>query len=248
MDELPQLPEGWSWLRFGDLCSLVRNGISKRPEGDSGEKIFRISAVRPMEFDLDDVRYIADDSGEFSDYHLQQGDLVFTRYNGSRAYVGVCAEYKSNGSHLYPDKLIRTQLGSSQTLPGYVEKAVNCGESRRFIETKIRTTAGQSGISGSDIRNIPVPLCSLAEQRIIHGRLSEEHSRVSRLLADIEQNLVGVKALRQSILAKAFSGQLVTQSPNAEPASVLLDRIRAEREQAAKSDPTKKTKKRKTSA
>ncbi len=247
-DELPTLPEGWFWLQFGDLCSLIRNGISKKPEGDCGEKIFRISAVRPMEFDLDDVRFIADDSGEFANYYLQHGDLVFTRYNGSRPYVGVCAEYKSDGSHLYPDKLIRTQLGTSQTLPGYIEKAINCGASRHFIETRIRTTAGQSGISGSDIKSMPIPLCNSAEQIIIKDRIDEELSRVSLLWADIEENLDLVEALRQSILKKAFSGQLVTQAPHDEPASVLLDRIKAERDKNVKSKTQKKKNKRKTAA
>ena len=248
--DLPALPKGWVWFKFGDLCSLIRNGISKKPKGRSGKMIFRISAVRAMEFNLDDVRFIADESGEFENYYLQRGDLVFTRYNGSRTYVGVCAEYKSDGSHLYPDKLIRTQLGTSQTLPGYIEKAVNCGASRHFIETRIRTTAGQYGISGSDIKEMPVPLCNLAEQVEIQDRVDEKLSGVSRLLADIEQNLDRAKSLGQSILKKTFSGQLVAQDPSDEPASVLLDRIKAEKEQTCKSgkSPKKTRKKRKTAA
>ena len=56
------------------------------------------------------------------------------------------------------------------------------------------------------------------------------------------------EALRQSILKKAFAGQLVAQDPRDEPASVLLDRIRAEREQAAKNNHVTKTKKKKTIA
>ena len=248
-DELPILPGGWAWLRFGDLCSLVRNGISKKPEGDSGEKIFRISAVRPMEFDLNDVRFIADDSDQFSNYYLQTGDLVFTRYNGSRAYVGVCAEYKSDGSHLYPDKLIRTQLCTSQTLPGYIEKAVNCGVSRDFIESKIRTTAGQSGISGSDIKSMPIPLCNPTEQRIIQDKMDKVLARVSQLIANIEQNLDRVGFLRQSILKKAFAGQLVTQDPDDEPAFLLLDRIKTEKEREFKGhENSKKIKGKRTAA
>ena len=248
-DDLPVLPYGWTWVRYGDLCSLIRNGISRKPEGVSGKRIFRISAVRPMEFDLEDVRFIADHTGDFADYYLERGDLVFTRYNGSRAYVGVCAEYKSDGPHLYPDKLIRTQLATSQTLPGYLEKAINCGASRHFIETRIRTTAGQSGISGSDIKNIPVPLCSLAEQQIIQDLLDAELARTSRTLADIENNLNRVKVLRQSILKKAFAGHLVAQDPSDEPASVLLEKIRTERAEAGKSGPTaRKNRKAKTAA
>jgi type I restriction enzyme, S subunit len=230
--DLPELPEGWIWLRFGELCSVIRNGIAQKPEGNTGEKIFRISAVRPMEFDLNDVRHIANTSGEFDDYYLRTGDLVFTRYNGSRTYVGVCAEYKGDGSHLYPDKLIRTQLATSVTLSGYIEKAVNCGASRHFIERRIRTTAGQSGISGSDIRGIPIPLCSPREQAIIRDRIDSELSKVSKLLSEIDDQIIKAEALRYSILKRAFSGRLVPQDPNDEPASVLLERIKAERARA----------------
>jgi type I restriction enzyme S subunit len=105
--DLPELPYGWLWVRYGDLCALVRNGISGKPEGTRGTKIFRISAVRPMEFDLADCRYLKNPDGQYDSYYLASGDLVFTRYNGSRGYVGVCAEYRGNGEHLFPDKLIQ---------------------------------------------------------------------------------------------------------------------------------------------
>jgi type I restriction enzyme S subunit len=228
---------------------MIRNGIEQKPEGHTGEKIFRISAVRPMEFDLSDVRHIVNAGGEFDNYHLQSGDLVFTRYNGSRAYVGVCAEYKGDGSHLYPDKLIRTQLATAMTLSGYIEKAVNCGAARDFIETKIRTTAGQSGVSGSDIKGIPVPICSPTEQAVIRDRVDQELSKISKLLSEIDNQLIKSEALRQSILKKAFSGQLVPQNGTDEPASVLLERIKTEKEKPAANDASRKaTRKKRTTA
>lgn len=226
-NSLPELPEGWLWLRYGDLCSRVRNGVSEKPDGDGGAKIFRISAVRPMEFVLDDLRYIDNSDGRYDEYFLQPGDLVFTRYNGSRAYVGVCAGYRSDGTHLFPDKLIQTRLSVSSILPSYVEKAVNCGRSRAFVEQRIRTTAGQSGISGADIKSIPVPICSQAEQAKLIELLSQNMSRSNQLLVEIEVVLTRGEALRQSILKKAFSGNLVSQDLKDEPASILLERIRS---------------------
>ncbi len=90
---------------------MIRNGISAKPIGDSGTKIFRISAVRAMSFDLNDIRYINNEDGQYGDFFLKKGDLVFTRYNGTREYVGVCAEYKGDETHFYPDNLILTRLG-----------------------------------------------------------------------------------------------------------------------------------------
>lgn len=230
LQRLPCLPDGWVWLRYGDLCSVVRNGVSQKPEGNEGTKIFRISAVRAMEFITDDVRYIDNSRGQYDEYFLHKGDLVFTRYNGSRSFVGVCAEYKADGTHLFPDKLIQTRIAIPLIISGYLEKAVNCGASREFIERLIRTTAGQSGVSGADIKAMPVPVCSKTEQIIINDYLNEELSRISEMVDELETNLQKSEALRQSILKKAFSGKLVAQDPDDEPVSVLLERIRAEKE------------------
>lgn len=227
--ELPELPLGWGWVKYGDLCSKVRNGISEKPVGESGTKIFRISAVRPMFFDMDDYRFIDNSSGRFDDNFLARGDLVFTRYNGSRYYVGVCARYNSDERRLFPDKLIQTRTDCSQVDTSYLEKALNCGKARRFIESKIRTTAGQSGVSGADIKNIPVPLCSVEEQAEILNIIDEKLSEVDQLDQTIATALQQSSSLRQSILKKAFSGRLVPQDPHDEPASVLLERIRAEK-------------------
>lgn len=227
--ELPELPEGWGWVKYGDLCLIVRNGISAKPEGDSGTSIFRISAVRPLFFDMKDIRFINNSNGEFDAYYLERGDLVFTRYNGSRHYVGVCAEYRSDKKYLFPDKLVQTRVFSENVSTSYLEKALNSGASRRFIDSKIRTTAGQSGISGDDIRNIPVPLCSTDEQMQIVEELESKLSEADQLDQTITTSLQQAEALRQSILKKAFSGQLVPQDPNDEPASELLARIKAER-------------------
>ena len=112
----------------------------------------------------------------------------------------------------------------------------------------MRTPAGQSGVSGSDIKAIPIPLCPEAEQREVSQILESKLSIIDQLETDIEESLQETEALRQSILEKAFTGQLVPQDPGDEPASVLLDRIRVEREKAVKNDHAKKTKRRKTTA
>ena len=238
--ELPELPVGWGWMKYGDLCSLVRNGISAKPEGDSGTPIFRISAVRPMCFDMADIRYIDNSSGEFDAYRLERGDLVFTRYNGSRQYVGVCAEYRSDEKRLFPDKLVQTRVSSRLLLTSFLEKALNSGASRAFVESKIRTTAGQSGVSGEDIKNIPVPVCCLVEQLEIVQELESKLSEADQLDQTLTTALQQADVLRQSILKKALSGQLVPQDPTDEPAASLLARIKAEQSAAPKAKKARK--------
>lgn len=229
VEGLQELPEGWFYLSFDAIAQSVRNGISVKPDEIGPLKILRISAVRPMAFDLNDFRHITDPDGRMEDYRLERGDLVFTRYNGSRDYVGVSAMYRGDGTHVYPDKLIRCRIDSNIINPAYLEAATNCGESRSHVEGRIRTTAGQSGVSGSDIKTIPVPICSPTEQAEIVRILDARLDAVDALNKEIDTNLFRAEALRQSILKKAFSGQLVPQDPDDEPAATLLQRIRAEK-------------------
>lgn len=202
----------WCFVNYEGVCELIRNGISAQPVGDSGAKIFRISAVRAMSFNLNDIRYINNEDGQYNNFFLKKGDLVFTRYNGTREYVGVCAEYKGDESHLYPDKLILTRLGVQSILPSFLEKAFATGISRSFIEERIRTTAGQSGISGGDIKSAPIPICTLAEQQEIVNQLEEKLSIIEKNEKEIEDALIKAELLRQSILKKALSGQLIIKN------------------------------------
>lgn len=223
------LPPGWLVLSYGDLCSVVRNGISQKPSGETGQKIARISAVRPMAFDYEDYRFIDCDAHTATDYTLVHGDLIFTRYNGARRFVGVCAQFRGQEPRLYPDKLIRTRPDLPMLDPRYLEIALNCGLSRAWLETKIRTTAGQSGVSGGDIKAMPVPLCSLPEQQEIVRLLDEQFEVIERNEREIDAALKRSEALRQAILHRAFTGRLVPQDPADPPATALLARLRAER-------------------
>ena len=79
-----------------------------------------------------------------------------------------------------------------------------------------------------------LPLPPLAEQHRIVAEVERRLSVIQKTEATVEASLARAKRLRQSILKQAFSGNLVPQDPDDEPASVLLERIRAEREASAK--------------
>ena len=111
----------------------------------------------------------------------------------------------------------------------------------RFIELFLRSPLGkelalasvkavaQPSISMGTIRQIPAIIPSTAEQEKIVQRLDEILSEIDKSELDIRDQILKSEALRQSILKKAFSGQLVAQDPNDEPAAVLLERIKAEK-------------------
>ena len=241
---LPELPEGWVWVNFEQLTSVIRNGYSKRPQGDTGTPILRISAVRPMEVNLEAIRWV-DSKGNLADFQIHPGDLLFIRYNGNPAFVGVCGVVP-NGIRdtLHPDKLIRAALVESDTMPAFVQIVANVGTSREFLNQRVKTTAGQSGISGTDLKAMPIPLPPLAEQRRIVAEVERRLSVVQQAEATVEASLARAERLRQSILKQAFSGRLVPQDPDDEPASALLERMRAEREAEAEASRAAKGKSR----
>ena len=80
------------------------------------------------------------------------------------------------------------------------------------------------------VRNLPASLPPLAEQHRIVAEVERRLSVIQQAAAAVEVSLHRAERLRQSIFKRAFSGELVAQDPDDEPASVLLERIRAQRE------------------
>jgi type I restriction enzyme S subunit len=231
MERLPELPEGWCWATVEQLIYYLRNGLPQKPESSPpGHRILRINAVRPMSVDLDEVRYLQLPEQEVKGYFLDNGDILFTRYNGSLELLGVAGMVRGSSlPTLHPDKLIRIKTVLAEPLSSYVELASNVGISRAQLESKARTTAGQTGISGSDIKQVPIPLPPLLEQGQIVAEVERHLSLISQLEITVEASLKRAERLRQNILREAFAGRLVPQDPDDESASVLLERIRGER-------------------
>lgn len=228
--DLPVLPEGWCWATGDQLISYLRNGWSFKPHPNPpGHRLLRINAVRPMSVDLDEVRFVNRPITEVQGYFVEVGDLLFTRYNGSVDLLGVCGMVRRlSEPTLHPDKLIRVRTVLSHPLNAYIEMAANVGVSRQHMAARARTTAGQTGISGSDIREMPVPLCPLDEQVYMLSEVERRLSVVQAVGAEVEHGLKRATRLRQAILKRVFDGRLVQQDPSDESAAKLLERIKAE--------------------
>lgn len=122
----------------------------------------------------------------------------------------------------------------------------------RAMMSQSKATAGQFNLTLEICRNFPIPVCSKLEQAEIVKSLSENLSNAQYLQETIDQQLEQLMLLKQTVLQTAFSGELVPQDPNDEPASVLLERIKAEKEEelakAKANKAPKKPTKRKTKA
>ena len=229
--DLPALPEGWVWSSVDQLSDMIRNGLSQKPNTEHlGYPILRINAVRPMSVRLDEVRHLALSEKEASSYLLDEGDLLATRYNGSVDLLGVFGVVRGLVEPtVHPDKLIRIKPVLGAPLADWIEMCASTGASRKHIVARVKTTAGQTGISGEDIKKMPIPLPPISEQLTASAMSSTTMASIADHEIAVDRALKQSAAQRKNILKAAFAGQLVPQDPNDEAASALLERIRAER-------------------
>lgn len=99
----------------------------------------------------------------------------------------------------------RAVVSDSLVSPEYLAIAASAGESRKHLDELIKTTAGQQGISGSEIKRMPVPLPPFDEQQRIVTEVSRQLSAVRRTEAEIETTLGRADSFRRASLATAFS-------------------------------------------
>jgi type I restriction enzyme S subunit len=138
------------------------------------------------------------------------GDLLACRFNGNLHYVGKFALYRgdSNRTHLYPDKLIRFRVDTHKVLPEFVCIAMNASKQREAIGAFCATTAGNIGISASNLNSISLPVPTIDEQRRTIAHLHELQSKLDSLKRLQLQTAAELNALLPSILDKAFKGGL----------------------------------------
>ena len=233
---LPQLPEGWVWATVEQLSSRIQYGTSNKADTDaSGVPVLRMGNIQNGALDFTDLKYLPPKNGEVEKILLNPGDLIFNRTN-SPELVGKSAVYKGGyPTACFASYLIRVSFPEG-CLPDYVCFLINSQHGRAYIAQVRSQQVGQANVNGTKLAAMPVPLPPLAEQRRIVAEVERRLSVVQQAEATVEASLARAERLRQSILKQAFSGRLVPQDPGDEPASALLERIRAEREAEGRKD------------
>ncbi|MEO8615782.1 MAG: restriction endonuclease subunit S [Luteolibacter sp.] len=185
--------------------------------------------------DLNPEVYVPCDKNEVIRYQLEKGDILFNTRNSVELVgkIGIVSIQPTQPT-VFNNNLMRIRVVGS-VLPEFLNYQMCSPEFRARMEKVKKATTSVAAVYGKDLKPLPIVLPSVLEQQEIVRILEEKLSEVVHLQQDIESQLILSEALRQSILKKAFSGQLVAQDPADEPASVLLARIRAERENVAKS-------------
>lgn len=101
---------------------------------------------------------------------------------------------------------------------------------RKTAQCYMTGAVGQRRVPAEYLKQIKINLPTLEEQQKIVEEIEKRFAVADNVLEVVEENLKNAEQLKQSILKKAFEGKLVPQDPNDEPASVILERIKSERE------------------
>ena len=131
----------------------------------------------------------------------------------------------------YPDRIFCAKVNKTST-PEFVAIAFSSNEVREPLIEVAKSSAGHQRISIQDLLVQVLKLPPLPEQAEIVRRVESLFAIADRLEARAQAALARYSRLTPALLAKAFRGELVPQDPTDEPASVLLERIRAQREVA----------------
>lgn len=230
--ELPELPEGWTWCKLGNFISSIDAGKSfkcdeREPRTDE-IGVAKVSAVTWGEYDESESKTCTDSSKENNAYLIRSGDFLLSRAN-TIDLVGACViARKVTKKIMLSDKTLRIVLEgfSQEYFLQYLRSRIGRNQ---IMKLSTGNQESMRNIGQDRIRSIAVSICSEEEADAVIEALASRLSEADQLDQTITTSLQQAETLRQSILKKAFSGQLVPQDPNDEPASELLARIKTER-------------------
>ncbi|HEB57403.1 MAG TPA: restriction endonuclease [Gammaproteobacteria bacterium] len=254
-DKICNIPKNWSWVRPENIVSPTPYSIGIGPFGsnlkvsdyrDEGVPLIFVRNITRNDFSLN-LKYIDQKKSEELKAHVVEPlDIVITKMGDP---PGDCQIYppESQKAILTADCL-KFRIWSDFVERDFYKYCIWSSHVKKQLGLITKGVA-QKKISVDRFKTIAIPLPPQEEQKQIIKEIESKFSIIIQLEADLEINLKKSEVLRQSILKKAFSGQLVEQDPNDEPASILLERIKAEKEKQIKfAHKKKRTKKRKTAA
>lgn len=228
------LPEGWCWARTDQLFGFVTSGSRgwAKYYSEAGSTFLRVGNLDhdSISLDLGDVQRVAPPAGtEGTRTRVETGDILIS----ITADVGMVALVPASVEDAYINQHVAlarpVPLLDLSYLAWYL--ASRDGGQRQF--RSLQRGATKVGLGLDDIRSVDVPLPPIAEQQRIVAEVERRLSATDEVSAALRRNRRRASRLRQSVLRCAFEGKLAEQRPDDEPASALLERIKAERDAGA---------------
>ena len=240
-DEIPfEIPESWEWVRVEDVIYPPKYGTSNKSLPNGSVPVLRMGNIQDGEIVFDKLVF-SNDISDNEKYNLTNGDLLFNRTN-SAELVGKTGIYRGQRPAIYAGYLIL--LRPIGIHPDYLNYVLGSSYARSYCKEVKTIGVQQCNINAEKISSFIIPLPPLAEQKRIVAKIEEllpkveEYGKAQDALNKLNAELP--ERLKKSILQEAIEGRLVPQDPNDETASVLLDKIQAEKKRLVKEGKLKK--------
>ena len=233
-DDLPfEIPDNWVWCRFTKLIKII-SGVSydKKDVTTNGVRILRGGNINDLKISLftDDIflpeKYYDDEK------QVQENDIIIVASTGSKSVIGKAGYILAPMNNTQIGAFLRIVRCLDKIIAPYT-KIIFATEYYREHIRQLSQGTNINNVKAEYINNLLIPLPPLAEQ----ARIVTEIEKFEPLIAEydkLEQQATKLDdeiydKLKKSILQYAIQGKLVPQDPNDEPASILLERIRAEK-------------------
>ena len=247
-DEIPfELPEGWGWCRLQTICEKeIKRGKAPKYVEKSGTLVFAQKCnTKKGKINITLAQYLDE-----STLHKYSPDL-FTRYNdiiinstgtGTLGRIGIFEESDDLIKlPIVPDSHITTVRAFSINVAKYVYLFLKANQP--YFENSGEGSTNQKELRPEVIKTFLIAIPPYKEQEKIVEKFEAVCTIIDLLDAYTEDYNQAIKSIKSKILDLAIRGKLVPQDPNDEPASVLLERIRAEKEELIRQGKIKRDKK-----
>ena len=251
IEDVPGIPSEWGYLRL-EAISAIQGGITvdakRKPDDTTLLPYLRVANVQRGYFNLSKMKDIRVPNDKVEGLLLQDGDVLFNE-GGDRDKLGRGWVWRNEiDKCIYQNHVFRARLYSNELVSEFVSIFGNTIGKEYFIKQGKQTT-NLASINKTKLSAFPVPVCSFDEMTKIIEIVSDKIGKTERTIVDIDAQLLHATRLKSSVLAKAFSGELVENIETDESAEQLLEKIKAEKqllaekEKLAKKKPKVRTKK-----
>lgn len=230
-----EVPKEWRLVALNKVCESFTYGTSQKSNKKGLVPVLRMGNIQDGKLDWTNLKY-SSDKEEIKKYSLNKNDVLFNRTN-SPELVGKTAIYKGEQPALYAGYLIKIN-NLPELDSDFLTYCMNTVQARDWCLEVKTDGVSQSNINAQKLGEFEIPFCSLEEQQEIVRIVDQFFLFADRIEARYNKAKAQLDKLPQSLLAKAFRGELVPQNEKDEPASVLLSRIAT----ASQSKPNKKSK------
>ena len=240
-DEIPfELPEGWAWARFQSITSILTDGTHKTPKySDEGYIFLSSRNVTSGRIDWDNIMYIPETLHQelYTRLAPKLGDILLAK-NGTTGVAAIVDREEVFDIYV---SLALIRIVENIIDPCYVLRAIGSSYIQDYFDSSLKGI-GVPNLHLEHIRKTLLPIPPYSEQNRIVSRADLLLPLVEQIANDEKELQRLVSASKSKILDLAIRGQLVSQNPDDEPTSVLLERIRAEKEELIRQGKIKRDK------